>query len=332
MPTNTKVALGLIIGSLLLGTVGYKLILDLPWFESFYFTLTTITTIGFGEPENITREGRIFTAVLVIVGVSTIGYALSSVVQTVVESGVVSAFGKRKMFKEISKLTGHYIVCGAGRVGSRVIREIAQRGHDFVVIESDEHLADKHLAEGKLVLIGDATDESVLQAAGITRARGLVCAVSSDPENLYISLIARDLNRNLFIVARANDEPAVNRLKKAGADRVVSPALTGSAQMAHMLLRPAVADFIELATMTERLELEMEQIEIGEHSPFVGQQLKDTGIRTEHGVIIIAIKRTNGEMLFNPEGRTIIAAHDMFVAIGSHESVLKLEKLSNPVR
>jgi voltage-gated potassium channel len=178
--------------------------------------------------------------------------------------------------------------------------------------------------------MGDATDEAVLRAAGVERARGLVCAVTSDPDNLYITLAARDINKGLFIVARANDEFAVNRLKKAGADRVVSPALTGSTQMAQMLLRPAVADFIELAMMTERLELEMEQIEIGPGSPFIGHALKETGIRSDHGVIVIAIKRANGRMIFNPSAETMIEERDMFVAIGSHHAVQNLERLANP--
>jgi len=322
--------LSLIAGLLLTGTVGYKLLLGGSWFDCFYFTLITITTIGYSEPDRMTEQARYFTAFVIILGVSTIGYALTSVVQTVVESGVVSAFGKRKMFKDISKLTGHYIVCGAGRVGSRVIREIARSGQEFVIIESDENIADRLLSEGHLVLMGDATDEAVLHAAGIQQARGLVCAVSSDPDNLYITLTARDINKDLLIVARANDESAVTRLQKAGANRVVSPTLTGSSQMAQMLLRPAVADFIELATMTERLELEMEQIAIGKGSPFVGRALKDTGIRTEHGVIVIAIKRSNGHMIFNPSADTILENGDVFVAIGSHESVLGLERLANP--
>jgi voltage-gated potassium channel len=325
-----QLSLSLIASLLAFGTIGYKLILGIPWFDCFYFTLITITTIGFSEPGNMTEHARYFTAVVIILGVSTIGYALSSAVQAVVESGVISAFGKRKMFKDISKLSGHYIVCGAGRVGSRVIREIAHSGQDFVVIESNEAIAERILAEGHLVLMGDATDEAVLHAAAIERARGLVCAVSSDPDNLYITLTSRDINRDLFIVARANDEFAVNRLKKAGADRVVSPALTGSTQMAQMLLRPAVADFIELAMMTERLELEMEQIEIGPGSPFIGRALKDTGIRTDHGVIVIAIKRTSGQMIFNPSADTIIEERDMFVAIGSHDAVHNLERLANP--
>jgi voltage-gated potassium channel len=180
--------------------------------------------------------------------------------------------------------------------------------------------------------MGDATDDQVLKSAGIERAAGLVCAVSSDPDNLYITLTARDINKDIMIVARANDEAALKRLLKAGANKVVSPAITGSNQMAQMLLRPAVADFMELATMTEALELEMEQISISPESPFIACALKDTGIRSDHGVIVIAIKRADGEMIFNPSADTVIEERDALVAIGSHSSLEALERRANPVR
>jgi voltage-gated potassium channel len=313
------------------GMVGFKLLVpNISWFHALYFTLNTVATIGYGEPPNMTEGARVFTVALIITGVGTIGYALSVAVQTVVESELLSTFGKRKMYKDINKLSGHYIVCGAGRVGAGVIRDIARSGQDFVIIEGDETIADRLLTQGHMVLMGDATNDDVLKAAGIERARGIVCAVSSDPDNLYITLTARDLNKETRIVARANDEAAVNRLLKAGADKVVSPALSGSSRMSQMLLRPAVADFIELATMTERLELEIEQVEIGAHSPFIGIALKDTGIRSETDVIVIAIKRASGEMIFNPAADTLIEERDALVTIGSHSSLLALERMANP--
>jgi voltage-gated potassium channel len=324
-------ALSSIIGLTAFGTIGFKLILvKLSWFDSFYYTLITLTTVGFSEPPGTTRTSRYFTALLIVLGVGTLGYALSSAAQAVIEFELLSTFGKRRMYKDINKLYGHYIVCGAGRVGAGVIRDISRSGHDLVVIEGDEGIADRLLAQGQLVLMGDATSEDVLRAAGIERARGIVCAVSSDPDNLYITLTARDLNKDLRIVARANDEAAVNRLLKAGANKVVSPALTGSTRMAQMLLRPAVADFLDLATMTERLELEMEQVEIGQDSPFIGHPLKETGIRSEHGVIVIAIRRADGAMIFNPFADTIIEERDELVALGSHSSLETLERMANP--
>ena len=325
-------ALSAIVGLIAFGTIGIKLLLDLPWFDCFYFTLITLTTIGYGEPPGMTEPARYFTTVLIISGVGTIGYALSVAARAVLEFELIATFGKRRMFKDINKLSDHYIICGAGRIGSRVIREIARRGQDFVVIEGDEMTADKMLAEGYLVLMGDATSDDVLRAAGIERARGLVCAVSSDPDNLYITLTARDLNKEIMIVSRANDESAVKRLHKAGANKVVSPSISGSNQMAQMLLKPAVADFMEMATMTEQLELEVEQIAIGAGSPFIDRALKDTGIRSDLDVIVIAIKRGGGDMVFNPAADTIIKEKDALVVIGSHNSLEALEKMANPTR
>ncbi len=326
-----QVALGAVVALIAFGTIGFKIILtEFSWFDSFYFTLVTLTTVGYSEPPQTTQSSRYFTAALIILGVGTLGYALSSAAQAVIESELLSTFGKRRMYKDINKLSGHYIVCGAGRVGAGVIRDISRSGHELVVIEGDETIADRLLAQGQLVLMGDATNEDVLKAAGIERARGIVCAVSSDPDNLYITLTARDLNKDVRIISRANDEAAVGRLVKAGADKVVSPALTGSTRMAQMLLRPAVADFIELATMTERLELEIEQVEIGQDSPFIDRELKDTGIRSEHGVIVIAIRRADGAMIFNPFAETVIKERDALVALGSHSSLQTLEQMANP--
>jgi voltage-gated potassium channel len=326
---SLRISILAILGTIAFGTIGYKLVLGWSWFDCFYFTVVTITTIGYGEPAGMTETGRYFTVVLILLGVGTIGYALSVAARSVLEFELVSAFGKRKMFKDISKLRDHFIVCGCGRMGTRVIKEMEKRGVDFVIIESNEVTAERLLNQGNLVLMGDATKDEVLRGAGVERARGLVCAVADDPDNLYITLAARDINKDLRIVARANEEGALNRLLKAGADKVVSPVITGSNQMAQMLLRPAVADFIELATMTDMLELEMEQIEIQPSSPFVGRALRDTGFRSDLDVIIIAIKRAEGHMIFNPSADTQIEANDALVAIGGHTNLEALERLAN---
>jgi voltage-gated potassium channel len=326
-----QLSLAVIAVLMAMGTCGYKLFLpEQTWFDCFYFTLITITTIGYSEPQGMTESARYFTAFLILTGVTTIGYALSAAAQALVEFELVAQFGRRRMYKDISKLTNHFIVCGSGRIGAGVIREIARRGHDFVVIESDESIADKLLSQGYLVLMGDATNDDVLRAAGIERARGMVCAVSSDPDNLYITLAARDLNKTIRIVARANDEAGIKRLLKAGADKVVSPTISGSHHMAQVLLRPAVADFMEMANKTEQMELEMEQIEIYDGSPFINLALKDTDIRSALDVIVIAIRRHSGTMIFNPAADTVIELHDALVAIGSHNSLLELERMANP--
>jgi voltage-gated potassium channel len=318
-----------VLGVIAFGGVGFKLVMGWPWFDCFYFTVITITTIGYGEPAGMNQHGRYFTVILILVGVGTIGYALTAAARAVLEFELVSAIGRRKMYKDITKLSGHYIVCGCGRMGVRIVREMEKRGAEFVIIESDEGAADRLLSQGYLVLMGDATTDEVLKGAGIERARGLVCAVTSDPNNLYITLAARDLNKDLFIVARASDEAALNRLLKAGANKVVSPVITGSNQMAQMLLKPAVADFIELATMTDMLELEIEQIEVRPTSPFIGRALRETNFRTDLDVIIIAIKRSDGEMIFNPSADTMIKENDALVALGSHTNLEMLERYTN---
>lgn len=332
MPPKTKfkIAIFAMLGVVATGTIGYKVILNLPWFDCLYFTLITVTTTGFGEPVGMTQEARYFTVVLLLLGAGAIAYALSAVAQAVVEFELVERFGRRRLYKDINKLEGHYIVCGAGRIGSRVIREMARRNVEFVIIDNDGAAADRLLSEGLLVLMGDATNEEVLKGAGIQRARGLVCALASDPDNLYLTLTARDLNRDLLIVARANDEAAQNRLLRAGANKVVSPIVTGSSQMAQMLLRPAVADFLELATMTDQLELEIEQIVVQPGSPFIGRTLRESGIRSDMDVIVIAIKRTSGQMLFNPAADSLIEEYDALVAIGSHKGLQALEGAANP--
>ena len=337
MPTKRRfiVAVVAIVVLLSFGTVGYRLLVpEMPWFECFYFTLITVTTIGYGEPPQVqygqNEPARYFTAFLILTGVGTIGYCISVAAQTLLEFELLSTLGKRKMFKDINSLKRHFIVCGAGRVGMKIIKEIAHRDEDFVVIEQDEAIAEKLLNQGYLVLMGDSTNDEVLRGAGIMRARGLVAAVSSDPDNLYITLTARDLNKDLYIVARANEEGAIRRLVKAGANKVVSPSLTGANQMAQMLLRPAVADFLELANMREELDLEMEQVEILEGSPFIDSPLKGTGIRSKLNVIVIAIKRTDGEMIFNPSADTVIEEGDSMIAIGSHNNLESLEKMANP--
>lgn len=325
-----QIAVLAMLGVVIIGTVGFKLILNLTWFDCLYFTVITITTTGYGEPGGMTQNARLFTLLLLVLGAATIAYALSAAAQAVIEFEFVQRYGRRRMFKDIKRLSGHYIVCGAGRVGGRVVKEMAHRGVDFVIIESDETKADRMLSLGYLVLMGDATNEDILKAAGVEVAGGVVCALASDPDNLYVTLTVRDLNKNILIVSRANDESAVARLQKAGANKVVSPIITGSSQMAQMLLKPAVADFIELATMTDQLELEIEQIGIEPLSPLIGKALKETGIRSSMDVIVIAIKRGGGEMLFNPSAETIIELGDALVAIGSHTSLESLERTANP--
>lgn len=322
----TIAAIGLII---LAGTLGYHLIEGWSWFDGFYMTVITLATIGYGEVHPLTVGGRVFTIGLIIIGVTLFAFLLSMLTQALVETGIASALGRRKVFKDINQLESHYILCGAGRVGIRIIDELQKKNVDYVIIERDEHAAEKLLTRGHLVLIGDATDETVLEGARIKKARALITAASGDPENVYIVLTARGMNPNLYIVARANDQAAERQLTRAGANKVVSPVLIGSHRMAQAALSPAVADFIELTTMTESLDLNFDQIRISEQSPLIGVALKDSGIRSQHQVIVVAITPAEGQMIFNPGGEQILKPGDTLIAIGTQAGLAQLSVTAN---
>lgn len=313
----------------LLGTLGYHLLEGWHWFDSLYMTIITLATIGYGEVHPLTWGGRVFTIVLIVLGVTAVGFVFTSLTQILVESQVSAVFGRRKLFRDISKLKNHYIICGAGRVGLRVIDEFKKKGVDFVIIERDPTLADRLLAQGELVLIGDATDEAVLEGANVKHARSLIAAASSDAENVYVALTARGINPDLYIVARANDQAGERQMRRAGVNKVVSPALIGSHRMAQAAMSPAVADFIELTTMTEGLDLLFEQVRIEPGSVLAKKQIKDSGIRTEHNVMIVAITDHQGRMQFNPDGNQELNIGDLLIAIGTRAGVKNLERLAN---
>lgn len=323
-----RFAIGAIVLVVAGGTIGYRLLGHWGWFDCFYMTVQTLATIGFAELPNMTREARYFTVGLIVIGISTAGYALSVGTQSLIQSELISTFGRRRVHREISKLRHHFIICGAGRVGTRVVREMAARGVDFVVIERDEHVADRMLQQGHLVLMADATDEETLRAAGIEYAQGIVCAASSDPENVYTTLTARDINPRIMIVARANEESAESKLRKAGANKVVSPTRIGSHQMAQALLKPAVSDFIELTTMVDSVELGFEEVLVGENASFANRTVKDSAIRNDLDIIIVAIRRGDGEMLFNPSFDTVLRSGDRLIVVGRRENLTKLERMA----
>lgn len=310
------------------GTSGYHFIEGWSWFDGLYMTVITLATIGYGEVKTLSQLGRGFTMILIVFGVALFGFLLSTLTQALIESELADTFGRRKVFRDISQLKNHYILCGAGRVGLRIIEEIKRKGEEFVVIERDDQVAERLLTQGDLVLIGDATDEAVLEGAQVRTARALITAASSDPENVYIVLTARGLNPDMHIVSRATDLSAQRQLLRAGANKVVTPTLIASHQMAQAALSPAVAEFIESTTMTESLDLNFEQIRISADSTLDGQKLKDAGIRAEHNVMIVAITPASGEMIFNPGGEQVLNAGDLLIAIGKRAGLVTLAKIA----
>ncbi len=322
-------SLAAVVGINVAGTIGYCLLEKWSWFDGLYMTVITLATIGYGETHPLTPAGRAFTLVLIVVGVLLFGYLISNLTHALIETEIAAALGRRKLFKDISQLRAHFIICGAGRVGMRIVDELLKKDVDFVVIERDQPVAERLLSRGILVLIGDATDESVLEGAQVRTARALITAASSDAENVYIVLTARGLNAKLYIVARANDSAAERQLIRAGADKVVSPVLIGSHRMAQAALSPAVADFLESATMTESLDLNFEQIRIAEGSVLDQVKIKASGIRSEHNAMIVAITPIDGPMIFNPDGEHTLHAGDLLIAIGTRAGLNKIANIAS---
>jgi voltage-gated potassium channel len=313
----------------LMGTVGYRVLEGWSWFDGLYMTVITLATIGYGETHELSQGGRIFTIVLIVVGVVGLGFLFSNLTQALIASEVAAALGRRRVFKDISQLKDHYILCGAGRVGRRIIDELKKKGVDFVIIERDTEVAERLLTRGHLVLMGDATDEEVLAGARLTSAQALITTASSDADNVYIVLTARGMNPDLRIIARANDAAAERQLRRAGADKVVSPVLIGSHRMAQAALSPAVADFLELTTMTESLDLNFEQIRISTGSSLDGKSLRESGIRSEHSAMVVAIiPRDHPEMTFNPPAEHVLRAGDVLIAIGTTAGLATLAKIA----
>jgi voltage-gated potassium channel len=251
---------------------------------------------------------------------------VGSLARVVVEGEVRHALGKRKLLTRIRKLKNHYIICGFGRIGEIIARQLKERGIPLVVVESDLEKMALLEEAGYDFVAGDATREEVLTEAGIERARGLVSVVHSDASNVYIVLTARSLNPRLYIVARAEDREAEPKLKRAGADKVESPYEMGGRKMAHTIMRPTVTTFLEL-TMQEGVDLSMEETVVEAASPLIGVALKDSGLRRDLDLIVVAIKRADGEMLFNPTPETLIQAGDTLVLLGMRQNLEALEKL-----
>lgn len=311
------------------GTVGYMAIEHWPFIDSVYMTVITLATIGYQEVHRLSEAGRIFTIFLVIFGVGILGYTVGRLVQVAFEGQLHKVIWRKKVEKKISQLMNHYIICGYGRMGSLICREFAAKPLPFVVIESNPSVIEKLDAEGYLYLRGNATDDETLVKAGIKRAKGLISVVTSDTENVYITLSARGLNPNLYILARSGEHGSDIKLKQAGANKVVSPYQIGGQRMAQAILRPNVVDFIEIATGRGHLDLQMEEIGVPAGSAYCGKNLMESGFRKETGAIIVGIKKTDGRMVFNPTPDAIVESGDTLIVLGEPAAIAKLEIMAS---
>ena len=314
-------ALALVVG---LGTLGFHYIEGWPWFDGFYMVITTLTTIG-DQTHSLSHAGRVFNVIIILGGVSLVFLAIGSLTQALLEFELQNFFGRRRMERDIGRLSGHYIICGAGRVGRSAARELARRPAQFVIVENNESKAQKFASENWLMLVGDATQEQTLRDAQIDRAGGLVAATTTDATNLYIVLTARSLNPNLRIIARASEEMAEKHLRSAGADSVVSPYIFAGQRIAHSFLRPHVVSFLDAATTHLGMDLEIGEVPITPRSPFAGTTIETSRIRQDRGVIILAIKRQAG-MRFNPAPDDRIEAGDFLIAMGEPQQLRELEQ------
>lgn len=295
--------------------------------DSLYVTVQTVTTVGFGDVVPTTAYGRSFATVFMLVGVGVVLYALTNTVQSIVQSELVATFGQRRRSRKVSKMRNHLIICGAGRVGSNLVRNLLGSGDTCIVIENDTQKVSELSDLGVTVLVRDATLEETLREAGVEHARGLAACLPNDADNVYVVLTARDLNPRLHIVARAAEEQAESKLVRAGANRVVAPTIIGGHRMAVALTKPAVDDFLDSIT-ANNLGLAFEQLEVDPSSVLAGKKLADTNIRSALEIVIISIRRADGRLLFNPSGDSLIEGGDMLIAIGNAESLIKLSELA----
>ena len=318
-------ALATLVALTVIGMVGFSLLEPLTLLDSLYLTVMTMATVGYGDVHPVSRAGRVFAIVFMLVSVATVGFLLSTAIQALVQSEIVAAYGQRRRTREISKLRNHFIICGAGRVGARIIRELQRLEEPFIVIEREQQNVANLIEEDVLVLVRDATLEETLRDAGVEHARALASCLPDDADNVYVVLTARGLNNNLHIVARAVEEQAEPKLIRAGANRVIAPVIIGGQRMLQALTKPAVSDFIDSIT-AEDLDLDFEEVVVAPASPYVGHKLKFTNIRSELDVVIVAVRRAStSEMIFNPSGDALIEAGDMLIAIGRSDALARLK-------
>ncbi len=315
-----RVALGMVAGITVIGTIGYWLF-GFTLLDAAYQTIINITTVGFRELEDFSDAEKLFTMFVIVFGVGTVLYAFTLTLQVVVEGELRHFVGRRLMDRRINQMRDHTIVCGWGRVGRAVGDDLAAAGEQVVVVDANE---DRVRDLPYPTVVGDATLDSTLRAAGIERARALIAALEGDAENLFVTLSGRDINPGLFIVARARADDSVPKLEHAGADRVVNPQELGAARMASFVARPHVAEFVDVVMHERSLEFRMQEVVVGGRSPLVGRSLRDLNLRQDRGVLVLALRRSDGTFDTNPHPDTLIEPGQVLIAVGTDDDLTRL--------
>ena len=310
-----------------LGVLGYMEVEGWSFFDSLYQVIITLSTVGFQEVYPLTRDGRILTMVLIVSGVGTFAYLVGSFTQVLVEGRLQQYLGRRRMQKIIDSLSDHVIICGYGRIGAVVAREILAENVAAVIIENNAEVIHSLDEQGIPYVQGDATADETLLAAGLMRAKTLVAALTLEAANVYVTLTARQLNPTIRIVARADAQGHTQRLQRAGADQVLVPHLYGGVRMAQSVLRPTVTNFLELAGRGGAIDLQMEELQVTEQSEIVDKSLIDAALRPRFNLIVIAIKKASGEMQFNPQAQAVLEAGDTMILVGSRDNLDSLQAI-----
>lgn len=319
-----RFAILLSFGTISFGTLGYYFFEGMTFFDAFYMTIITVSTVGFSEIKPLTTIGRSITMVVIMMGIGVGGYTIGMIARSFIEGELRIFFGRKKLEKRIAALAHHFIICGYGRIGRIISSELADDKIPFVVVEQDAKAVEQLQKNSYLWLQMDATSEEALLAAGIKRAKGLVTALPSDAHNVFITLTAKGLRPDIFILSRASDHGNEDKLKRAGATRVVSPYLIGGRRMAQVLKRPTVVDFIDIAMMESNLGLMMEEAKIGPESQLIGKNIMASNLRRDFGVIVVAIKKMSDEMIFNPGPGETLEAGDVIVVLGKMEHLERM--------
>ncbi|WP_024336472.1 potassium channel family protein [Desulfotignum balticum] len=314
---------------ILFGTSGYMLLEGWSFIESVYMVIITLSTVGFMEVKPLSDIARIMTMLVIFGGVGAFFYLGGSLAQMLVEGKFQNILGRRRVQKIIDELTGHYIVCGYGRIGRVVVQGIKNEGFDVVVIEKNPAALAQLEHQKTLFIPGDATMDEILLSAGLEKAKCLITVLAEDAANVFVTLTSRQLNPDITIVARTDNESHVPRLKQAGAERVFMPYNIGGLSLVQSVLRPTATSLMDLAIRRD-IKLQLEELPISDRSELAGKQVKDSGIRPRFDILIVGIKKISGEMVFNPGPETVIEAGDLLIALGNPENLQKLQKVSDP--
>ncbi len=313
---------------LLGGTMGFVLIEGYTIFEAFYMTLITVTTVGYGEVRELTEAGRLFNIFLILFGVVVMFLAVGAMTQTLIELELNQYFGKRRVNHMIDQLRNHIIICGFGRVGRGAAAELTQTGTPFVVVDRDADRVERAMKLGMLAVQADASQDDTLRQVGIARATGLIASLASDADNLFVILTARTLNPSIQLSARIAEDTSEQKMRRAGATHVFAPYISTGHRMAQAILKPHVLQFLDYTTQKSMgLDVGLEQVRVEDRCKYIDHTLEELRVRRDLGVIVLAIRRSNGSMLFNPPADAKLAGGDYLIVMGPPEGLQKLERL-----